>query len=394
MYYDLKKGKFEIDQASKVLFQEALKLRPKNSKEPIIVCFDDSITPKFGKSFESVALLHDHAKHNGKEYTNGHCFVCAIILMPIMKNGKKKYIRIPFQVIMWKPEDEQASNGKTATKLELATRILSELRKELDDDIELLAQCDAWYSKGPVIQLVKDHKNVQMNAAVRVDTVLYELPSDKTGQRGRPPLKGEKIVNFSTFEFHDVPKSNLKIASKKVKTRLFGLDRVVLAIVTMTADGSSKRLFLCTDLNLMEKFGTSFIDDAETRGLVKKHPDLLAYYIYLLRWNIEILFYELKTFWNFGDYKVLSATAIERLLNTICVTYAVMTLLPHLSEGWAYMSDMSIQERRDEVKRVLNREIILGQFLAEMRKDPKLQGSAKDCEEFARKRSFISTHVS
>ena len=42
--------------------------------EPVFLSVDDTTVPKFGKKFDAVSVLHDHACHTGKPYVNGHCF--------------------------------------------------------------------------------------------------------------------------------------------------------------------------------------------------------------------------------------------------------------------------------------------------------------------------------
>ncbi len=44
----------------------ALKLIPeKLQTQPVFLCIDDTMVSKFGKKFEDVSKLFDHAAHNG-----------------------------------------------------------------------------------------------------------------------------------------------------------------------------------------------------------------------------------------------------------------------------------------------------------------------------------------
>ena len=68
--------------------------------EPVFLSIDDTTVPKFGKKFDAVSLLHDHACHTGKPYVNGHCFVSLTLSVPILsqKEGKApliRYLEIP-----------------------------------------------------------------------------------------------------------------------------------------------------------------------------------------------------------------------------------------------------------------------------------------------------------
>ena len=61
------------------------------------------------------------------------------------------------------------------------------------------------------------------------------------------------------------------------------------------------------------------VEGISTEPEKQKH---LHYYVYGLRWNIEVLFYEHKFFWSFGNYMVRTQAAIERYANLIILTFA------------------------------------------------------------------------
>ena len=65
--------------------------------EPVFLSVDDTTVPKFGKKFDAVSLLHDHACHTGKPYVNGHCFVSLTLSVPVLNRhegkGKRKINR-------------------------------------------------------------------------------------------------------------------------------------------------------------------------------------------------------------------------------------------------------------------------------------------------------------
>ena len=45
--------------------------------------------------------------------------------------------------------------------------------------------------------------------------------------------------------------------------------------------------------------------------------------LYDMRWNIEVGYYEQKTFWDLSRYMVRSKTGIERMLNLVNVVPTV-----------------------------------------------------------------------
>ena len=52
--------------------------------ETVFLSVDDTTVPKFGKKFDAVSVLHDHACHTGKSYVNGHCFVSLTLSVPVL----------------------------------------------------------------------------------------------------------------------------------------------------------------------------------------------------------------------------------------------------------------------------------------------------------------------
>ncbi len=62
----------------------ALNLIPQGLRsQPAFLCVDDTMFSKFGKKFEDVSKLFDHAAHNDSNYLNGHCFVSLMLCVPV-----------------------------------------------------------------------------------------------------------------------------------------------------------------------------------------------------------------------------------------------------------------------------------------------------------------------
>ena len=95
-YYACSYAKADYSRFMNVTASMALKLIPDSLKpQPVFLCIDDTMVPKFGKKFEEVSKLFDHAAHNGSDYLNGHCFVSIMLCVPICKNNKCVYLPIP-----------------------------------------------------------------------------------------------------------------------------------------------------------------------------------------------------------------------------------------------------------------------------------------------------------
>ena len=156
--------------------------------EPVFLIVDDTTVPKFGKKFEAVSLLHDHACHTGKPYVNGHCFVSLTLSVPVLiqYEGKApliRYLAVPVGYRMW---------TKERTKLELAGDLIDEVMPLLKGR-QVLLFFDSWYAKSSLIEQVLQYPRLNLICNVRSDSAMYELPPLPNGKPGRPKKRGKRI---------------------------------------------------------------------------------------------------------------------------------------------------------------------------------------------------------
>lgn len=149
--------------------------------EPVFLSVDDTTVPKFGKKFDAVSLLHDHACHTGKPYVNGHCFVSLTLSVPVLNQHEGKaplirYLAVPVGYRMWTKEQ---------TKLELAGDLIEEVMPLLKDR-QVLLLFDSWYAKSSLIERVLQYPGLDIICNVRSDSAMYELPPLPNGKPGRP----------------------------------------------------------------------------------------------------------------------------------------------------------------------------------------------------------------
>ena len=69
-------------------------------------------------------------------------------------------------------------------------------------------------------------------------------------------------------------------------------------------------------------------------------------FLYSFRWNIEVSYYEQKSFWALCSYMVRSRKGIEMLVNLINISYCAMKLLPYMEETFSQYRGSSVQEFR------------------------------------------------
>ena len=118
-YYACSYSKADYSRFMNVTASLALKLIPDSLKsQPVFFCIDDTMISKFGRKFEDVSKLFDHAAHNGSNYLNGHCFVSLMLCVPIWSNRRIAYLAVPLGYRMWQ---------KKQSKLELAAAMVRQV---------------------------------------------------------------------------------------------------------------------------------------------------------------------------------------------------------------------------------------------------------------------------
>ena len=323
---------------------------------PLFLSVDDTIIAKAGQCFDFVSKLFDHAMHTGSAYVNGHCFVSLMLSVPIDSDTKKEpfgihYLHVPVAYRLW---------TKDKTKLEMAADAIDEVMKELGSK-HVIVLCDSWYPKKKLITRILSHENADIICNVRVDTAIYDLPPARTGKRGRPCKRGAQL-SLDDFDC-TYSKGRFKMGHRCVKTKIFG-DLTVHAYVTVSESGA-KRLFICTADPSEIRIDCALVSDDSNRTADDADRELLPLNLYNIRWNIEVGYYEHKTFWSLGRYMLRRKCGIERLLNLICITHASMRLLPYVDARFAKFKNCSPQEVRMAISRQIQDELFLGRLADE-----------------------------
>ena len=144
---------------------------------------------------------------------------------------------------------------------------------------------------------------------------------------------------------------------------LFGT-REVLAYVTSTARiGGTKRLFFST---ISPEELQIFCAWQESSPLNQTGSDQMKYiplFLYSFRWNIEISYYEQKTFWSLCSYMVRSCKGIEMMINLINVAYCAMKLLPYQDESFSDFRDKSVQDFRFAFSEGIRQQVFFATFV-------------------------------
>ena len=370
-YYALKTDRLDHESWRNVTLSKALKAVPVHlAAQPLFLSIDDTMVEKEGDKFELRSRLFDHAAHNGSNYLDGHCMVSILLSFPVLADGSIRYLSVPLGYQLW---------DKKQTKLEIAAEVVRHAVDAIGPDRQVFLLCASWYPKGCVAGLVDAYNNLDIICNARIDTVMYGFPPGRTGKRGRPRKYGERL-SPEDFELESPKTGDWKVGVRPVLTRLWG-ERVVYAIVTLPKSGNgSRRLFFSTKDPESIILDYSKCEDDTIRGYGEDNKKFLPLACYSPRWNIEVSYYESKTFWSLEEYRVRSREGIERLVNLECIAYSAMTLLPYSDGSFSCYQSASAQETRFGIGQEIQASIIFSSFVESLETVKKAQSFIKIIE--------------
>ncbi len=373
-YYTLEHGRFDCHRWALVTARHALCAVPAQLRGwALFLSIDDTMVEKYGLKFQASSKLFDHAARNGSNYLNGHCFVSLMLHVPVSNGtGQAMYLSIPLGYRLWVKD-------RNISKLELATKMIRSVMAAFDPCQQVILLCDSWYPKGEIPGLVEEFPNLEIICGVRSDTALYDLPPARTGKRGRPRKRGERL-GMDCFSMTKPEGATYFMGSRQVMTNLWK-DRPIYAFATAVSleVQSSFRLFLCTLAPESIQFEAE--EQPEEKILRFRQWGMLPLGLYLLRWKIETSYYETKKFWSFSNYMVRSIHGIENLSNLVCISYASVCLLPYYEKGFEGLRGMSPQEVRFQLGEKIRMNLIvasLGQMLEKVKNNGPIQEALKN----------------
>jgi hypothetical protein len=325
----------------------------------LFIIIDDPMQEKFGTKFACYKTMFDHTKRDGNSFLKGHCFVALTISIPMVVGCEVRYLNIPLGFRL---------RGDDENKLVIASKMIDTIMAILANYPMVILLCDSWYPKGDVIKTIKKYNNLELIANVRSDSALFDLPPPRTGKPGRPAERGKQL-DIRT-DFHFIRVGDYFMATKTVFTNLFGKLPIYLTVTTPDLiNHKVYRVFICTVLpdRLMRQFNgfEKKLSDNITSKMLWTFP----LFVYSFRWAVEVFFYEQKTFWSFGLYRVRSKAGIENFVNFSSLCYACMLMLPYMDNHYAALRSKSPQTCKNFFGESIRREMFLWRFISRSEND-------------------------
>ena len=131
-------------------------------------------------------------------------------------------------------------------------------------------------------------------------------------------------------------------------------------MVYVTSSGKengTKRLFFSTIFPAQLQIFCAWQEKAPLNQTGSGWMPYIPLFLYSFRWNIEVSYYEQKSFWSLCAYMVRSRKGIEMLVNLINISYCAMKLLPYMEETLSQYRGCSVQEFRFALSEQIRRQI-------------------------------------
>lgn len=349
----LNRAKWNSLACAKILLGLLVRLLP--ASLPILIVVDDTIERRSGKKIKAKGCYRDACRSTQKLVIKcfGLKWVCLMLIVSLP--WCKRPWALPFMTILAPSKKaNKARNRKHKTSIDwtiLAIRVIS----------RWLKRAFILIGDGGFACIRLGHaclkNNVTLVSRLRLDVALYELaPSPGEGKRGRRREKGERIASLKqlatdlTQPWHDTEVTWYGGDTKQVRI-LSGINLwyssgekplLIRWVLVLDIEQNKVEAFFSTDTNL--------------------EPEQIIKY-FVLRWNIEVTFFEVRanlgveTQRQWSDKAIARTTPILMSVFSLICLFAIETLknksLPILSSAWynkkgeATFADILAFVRRD-----------------------------------------------
>ena len=180
---------------------------------------------------------------------------------------------------------------------------------------------------------------------------------------GRPAKHGLRLSIEKDFTLSEGKIGDYYTGVRRVLTNLFG-SREVLAYVTSSGkDTGTRRLFFSTVFPEQLQIFCAWQEKSPLNQTGSSWMKYIPLFLYSFRWNIEISYYEQKTFWSLCSYMVRSRKGIEMLVNLINISYCAMKLLPYQEDIFSKYQSESVQEFRFALSEQIRQQVFYATFV-------------------------------
>jgi DDE superfamily endonuclease len=271
--------------------------------EPVTIAIDDTLFRRRGKKIWAASWFHDGSAPGPAKtgYGNNWVIVAIVVRLPAVRRP----VAIPVLAKL------VIKDTSSASRLWLARRMTEMLAGALPGrDIRVVA--DSAYAGG---ELKKLPARVSWTTRLRKDAALYGLPPQRTGRRGRPRQKGDRLPSLATLA--------ATTAFTQVTVTRYGRTAVISAATVTclwpTVFGTRQVTVVLIRDRSAAGYDLALVstDAAATAAQVIER--------YASRWSIEVTLEDARQVFGAGQARNRTARAVERTIPFQLACQAITT---------------------------------------------------------------------
>ena len=81
--------------------------------------------------------------------------------------------------------------------------MVRQVMPEFSNKKNVIILCDSWYVKKNLVSIVDEYKNLDLIGNAKSDSNIYDLPPQRTGKKGRPAARGNRLSIWDDFVLSD-----------------------------------------------------------------------------------------------------------------------------------------------------------------------------------------------
>jgi hypothetical protein len=271
--------------------------------EPVTVAIDDTLFRRRGKKIWAASWFHDGSAPGPAKTGYGNNWVIAAVVVRLPAVRRPVAVPVLAKLVI--------KGTNSASRLWLARRMAEALADALPGRrIHVVA--DSAYAGG---ELKKLPPGVTGTTRLRKDAALYGLPPARSGKRGRPRAKGDRLPALAqlaaTAAFTEVTVTRYsKIAAISAATviclwpSVFGTRPVTVVLIRDRSTAGYDLALVTTDL------------DAGPSAVIER---------YAARWSIEVAIEDARQVFGAGQARNRTARAVERTIPFQLACQAITT---------------------------------------------------------------------
>jgi len=290
---------------------------------PIILVVDETLERRWGRKIKIKGIFRDPVRSSKKQtrYSSGIRWLCLAIVVPVPWG--QRWWALPFLTVSLLSPKTSAKQGKRhRSSVARTAQLISQVRR-WHPEREIVVIGDGGFAAVPLVQHCQ-RKGIQVTfiARSRLDLRLFDPPGQQpSSKRGPKPKKGERQPSLKA-RLNDA-----KTVWTKDQIRWYG--------------GEQRTVEWTTGTSLWHRQG---FDPVPIRWLLVRCPEnsfkpaaflcsdqtvspqqMIDWFI--LRWNIEVTFEELRTHMGFGTQRQWSDKAIERTTPCLFGVFSLVVLI-------------------------------------------------------------------